>query len=279
MHNLMSYRTIENVLEFFEQNENDRVILYIDGGTLKSRIVSQCSKCEKITETSVEKLIFMNQNCTCVQYKEASKKFAHESEKFFKLCTETHNGNYEYFNDYVNSKTKITIKCKLCQKTFVQNAGSHLYDKHGCPNCIASNLEKKFISFLETRNLKYEKEKKFTWCRPNNKIAPYDFYVNEFNALIEIHGKQHYEILYPYIRTKEELYYRKRIDRYKAYLAKVHRFNYIEIPYNQIENTEIIFSAITQKQPDNEIFWDEEIDRYPLYKYVIADKEVRMVVI
>lgn len=52
---------------------------------------------------------------------------------FYKDCLKIHNNKYEYFNDYVNQKTKIKIKCPE-HGIFYQRAGDHFIGK-GCNIC------------------------------------------------------------------------------------------------------------------------------------------------
>lgn len=56
-------------------------------------------------------------------------------EQFIIQAQEIHGDNYDYSNIfYIDTKTKIKIKCKKCNNIFNQSPGQHLKGC-GCPNC------------------------------------------------------------------------------------------------------------------------------------------------
>ena len=63
---------------------------------------------------------------------------------------------------------------------------------YGCPKCKESLLEREVCSFLDTNNIKYEQQKKFTWLSNNNFPLSLDFYLPEYNIAIECQGEQHF---------------------------------------------------------------------------------------
>ena len=93
-------------------------------------------------------------------------------------------------NYYINGRTKLTWKC---------NEG-HIWEaipesiKNGswCPICKESKGEKAIKKFLEKNKIIFEREKRFNNCK-NNKKLPFDFYLPEYNILVEYDGKQHNE--------------------------------------------------------------------------------------
>ncbi len=95
---------------------------------------------------------------------------------------------YEYLTRYKTGKIKIHIKCKKCGHKFWQEAFSHL-SGCGCPVCNESKLEKEVTKYLNERNVKYEKQKRFKWLGRQS----LDFYLPNFNIAIECQGIQHFE--------------------------------------------------------------------------------------
>lgn len=61
-------------------------------------------------------------------------------------------------------------------------------DGNGCPRCIYYG-EEVICEFLRTKNIKYEREKKFPWAPY---LSRYDIYLPEKNILLEIDGEQHF---------------------------------------------------------------------------------------
>lgn len=57
---------------------------------------------------------------------------------FFKKAKEIHGDKYDYSeSEYINSSTKIKIKCNTCGNIFYQTPASHIFNNtgHGCPVC------------------------------------------------------------------------------------------------------------------------------------------------
>jgi len=67
-----------------------------------------------------------------------------------------HKNKYDYSKTvYKNKRSKIKIICPI-HGLFNKTAGSHIYDKQGCPKC---SLEKKFSGLLRNNKLKSQKTK------------------------------------------------------------------------------------------------------------------------
>lgn len=64
----------------------------------------------------------------------------------------------------------------------------------GLTHRYASALEAYFADFCENHNILYESQKTFEGCVYKDRLR-FDYYLPEFNILIEIQGKQHYESL------------------------------------------------------------------------------------
>ncbi len=69
-----------------------------------------------------------------------------------------HKDKYYYYpdvDDYVNSHTKITIRCLRCNKDFRQRPNNHLNGK-GCSSCNKSKSKKQlFVSFIDRANKRH----------------------------------------------------------------------------------------------------------------------------
>ena len=92
------------------------------------------------------------------------------------------------------SQKKLLFKCPNCG--FVKESQVHQIVESGfsCPRCSdgLSYPEKFFASFLSQLNIPFKTQlgnSTFDWCGKYK----YDFYIPEFNCIIETHGKQHYE--------------------------------------------------------------------------------------
>lgn len=54
--------------------------------------------------------------------------------QFLEKVPVEHQQKFVYRSEYINAKTKIQLKCVLCDYEFAQWPHHH-YKKHGCPQC------------------------------------------------------------------------------------------------------------------------------------------------
>jgi very-short-patch-repair endonuclease len=100
-----------------------------------------------------------------------------------------HGNYYNYdLSDYKNLHSKIKIECNK-NHIFSQKVSNHLQGK-ACPKCRESLGERVISKFLEDREIKYIRQKKFNDCKYISYL-PFDFFVEEYNLLIEYDGIQH----------------------------------------------------------------------------------------
>jgi len=103
-----------------------------------------------------------------------------------------HNNKYDYSKvEYIKNKSKVLIICSI-HGEFKQTPHNHLHGS-GCPKCNSSKGEIFVENFLNKNNFKYERQKKFDYCIGKKSKLPFDFYLIDYNLIIEFDGKQHYE--------------------------------------------------------------------------------------
>jgi len=126
----------------------------------------------------------------CICYKCFAKNKCESTEDFIEKSKIIHGDKYEYFLvKYENVTTKIKITCKT-HGVFEQSPSSHLRG-FGCQICKNSKGEEKISEFLKSKDIKFEREKRFLNCR-NILPLPFDFYIPEHNTCIEFDGEQHF---------------------------------------------------------------------------------------
>lgn len=112
-------------------------------------------------------------------------------EYFIKLSKEKHGDKYDYSKvEYKNCKEKIIIICPE-HGEFKQIAGNHCYKGRGCSKCKNSKGEKEVSLILDSLNIKYEQQKSFPGLIFERSLY-FDFYLPEYNLVIEYDGKHHY---------------------------------------------------------------------------------------
>lgn len=160
----------------------------------------------------------------------------------FKLCAEAntldvnhfinkanliHNNYYIYTNSiYTNNSTKLEIIC-LKHGSFMQTPVSH-YSGNGCRICNKSKSEKKIKYWLNYYNVEFIEQKWFEDCR-NIKVLPFDFYLPEYNLLLEYQGEQHFKEIKFF--SNKNLASRQKLDKIKKDYAINNKYNFLEITY------------------------------------------------
>lgn len=125
--------------------------------------------------------------------------------------------------------------CCECGEIYSTTLDQIRYEhKFRCGKCSKkqSTIEWMVEQYLILKNVKYEKEKRFNNCRNKNPL-PFDFYLVDYNTVLEIQGYQHY---YENHYFNQQLGERKRIDEIKKKYCENNNINYIAIPYWLILN-------------------------------------------
>lgn len=114
------------------------------------------------------------------------------TEEIIERFKDIHGDDYDYSNvNYTNNRTKVTIKCNRCGRTFEQTPEKHSYGC-GCPYCNTSKMENYLLKYFDNNGIKYiyqTKAKTFKWL---GKLS-LDFYLPEYGLAIECQGEQHFK--------------------------------------------------------------------------------------
>ena len=161
---------------------------YIDND---SKIIVRCKIHGIIWETTAHRLSqqkFACRKCYDEYRKEIirkakEKEFLHFLEKHYK-------GIYDFSKvKYVNNKTKITLICPE-HGEFQLRPDKIVNRLDGCPFCNESHLEREIRVVLDNLEIKYEREKTFSWLKSKQNLY-LDFYLPDYNIAIECQGEQH----------------------------------------------------------------------------------------
>lgn len=162
--------------------------------------------------------------------------------------------------EYINNRQKLKFRCS-CGKIFERNFSAiqqcecgNLYNSNVgdfttqyriyCKECtkIQSNLEKIIKSELDNYNIKYIEQKRFDNCRSDitNYMLPFDFYLEDYNTIIEVDGEGHYKPInfHGISKEKSKQIYKRTIynDEIKNKFCKNNNIKLIRIPYTEIKN-------------------------------------------
>lgn len=147
--------------------------------------------------------------------------------------------NIKLLEDYKGSHKYHKLKCTSCGYIWVGNLTSYLHGKinHGCPICDNLNIggEKIMIEILNKYHINYESQKTFNNMKDSIKLR-FDFYLKDYNIVIEIDGEQHYRCAkFSQKITDEEAQHQFEIlqkhDEIKNNYCMLNHIRLIRIPY------------------------------------------------
>ena len=176
----------------------------------------------------------------------------HPKDSFGALCPEKAKyWNYELnklspFEVSLYTEKEFWFYCEDCKRPFKRRMSkvnrTDYKQNITCINCtIKSRLEIKTKDVLDKYKIKYETQKKF-----NNLIGlkhgnlSYDFYLPDYNILIECQGEQHEHYVKGLQETEEDFLKQQEHDRRKFNYALEHNYIPMEIWYWDYDNIEEI---------------------------------------
>lgn len=217
-------------ISFFMKNRNG----------IKHNMVSYvCNKCGRLNVKEVANFLRQKYDCGYCEGKKESK----DTDFFKEEVNEKFGNSFSLLSEYVNVKTDITIKCNKCG--FIRNIKPNSFLSSGyCPKCgeKSSKGEKYIQKFLDKNGIEYEKQKYFkNW---NIGLHYFDFYIPQFNCIIEYHGRQHYEYVDYFHKDEQNFLYRLEKDKIKKEAVLAKGINYISINYKLFDKLSVILNNL-----------------------------------
>jgi hypothetical protein len=198
-------------------------------------VTCRCKVCGLIWNTSTANNLLQGHGCPkCGNvYKKSTSDFVEELKNV--------NKNIEVLGEYKGNKTPIECKCKICGSTWSAKP-NNLLNGTGCPICKESKGERRIADYLDSRNINYKRYYTYDGLVGlRNKPLSYDFYLPNFNTLIEFQGGFHDgNATGSYKQTDKDKLYQLEHDRRKRVYAMNHHINLIEIWYYDFDNIETI---------------------------------------
>ena len=151
------------------------------------------------------------------------------------------NNNKSPYEVTFGSHSKYKFICEKCGNEFERSL--HTLNRRDtgvvCRDCNSSQLETKTKNILEKYNIKYNPQVEY-----NDLIGlgsgnlSYDFYLPDYNLLIECQGIQHEKFTKGFHKTEECFMKQLEHDKRKRNYAKEHNINLLEIWYYDMDNIE-----------------------------------------
>lgn len=170
------------------------------------------------------------------------------TEEFVTMFKEVHGDKYILDKTkYINSTTKVCVTCKEHGDFYA--LPHNLLNGQGCPQCNKySKGEERIERYLKENDIKFIAQKEF----PNeslfikNKIIRVDFYLPDYNTIIEFNGEQHYKPIKLFGGQKKFEQQQERDNALRKY-CKEYKINLIEIPYSKYNIIESILDIKLKK--------------------------------
>lgn len=233
----------EKVMEFLKDKATDIEFFMkkqSKNGNPGDRVRFKCNKCGGINEIWVANLVSeTHKHAGCV-FCSGSKNRKNSDTYEFELRNKW-GKKFTLLSDYVDAHTKIKVRCNNCG--FIRLVTPIALMRNGvCPkcDCSMSSGEVLISKWLIDHGINYESQKYF----PDFDIGLhyYDFYLPDFNLVIEFHGIQHYEFNSFFHKTEDEYNERCIKDCQKKEAALQHGLNYISIKYTLKDDLEEVLN-------------------------------------
>lgn len=181
--------------------------------------------------------ILHNSGCPqCANRKQSERQILSHEEYLLRLKKVTN--NIIPIEKYVRNEILILHKCLKCEYKWSVSPNSLITERVGCPKCNCTKGENRIIKFLEDNNISYVFQKKFDDLK-NIDYLFFDFYVPNFNTLIEYDGEFHYIDVF----KNGDFQNAKARDKLKDEYAKKNNIKLIRIPYWDFNNIETILQT------------------------------------
>ena len=141
-----------------------------------------------------------------------------------------------------HARGKYKFICQECGEEFERSLDSLNHSNCGvyCQDCNNSQLEQETKRILQKYNIEYISQIKYNGLLGlGGGNLSYDFYLPQYNTLIECQGEQHEKWIEGWI-TKEGFERQLEHDKRKKNYAENHSINFLEIWYYDIDNIEQI---------------------------------------
>jgi hypothetical protein len=233
--------TIQAEENFYQEAEKRKFKVIGKYINAKTKILMKCYN-NHIVEITPHNFKNKEQGCA-----KCSNKCCIQSEENFRK--EAHQRNFEIIGEYVSTNRKIKMKCS--NNHFFKITINHFKSGTGCNICNMSGISIKIKQILDDNKIDYKLE----YCINKNKLR-YDFYLIDYNSVIEVDGDQHFYFTEHFHKNEEKFEEARQRDIVKYQQCKNLNIQMIRLDYKWIakNSNDEIFSFIEKSLSDEKQF-------------------------
>ena len=156
--------------------------------------------------------------------------------------------NIQLKANYIAKTERADFCCIICGADWTDVAD--YVARRGCPRCNKSSTEQKIGEILQQYKINYIPQYSFVGCR-DQRVLPFDYYLNDYNILIEYDGEQHYHPVnfggISDAEANENFMITQRHDLIKTQYCDKNNIPLIRIPYWEKNNLENVLICSLKK--------------------------------
>lgn len=216
---------------------------YINTYTKNLQVI--CKECGQSFLTSRASIKLSNGRC-----KECGKRtLVNSPEKIKEVIESINNNKWLNPDEYVGSQVgNLRILCGTCGvNEFTTSFGRYTcLDVTRCSICSHSTSKGELLvmDILNKYNIEYIPEKRYSDCKDKTTL-PFDFYLPEYNKIIEFDGHGHFEP----VHGEDKLELTRRHDNIKNEYCKLNHIDLLRIPYWESSNAEAMIINFLNLKP------------------------------
>lgn len=193
----------------------------------------RCKQCGHIRQSTLNNL-YKNLECGCKTGCLRNR----TGEEFIKECNKYHNNELQLVGEYTGQQNKVLLRHKPCGFIWLVRAADIIHGRSHCPKCrISQSLGEKAVRLcLQENNIIFQQQAQLI----QNTRFKFDFWLPEYNTIIQYHGKQHYYFTPFFHETLQKFEEHKRWDAIKQEWCKNKGVNLLIIPYNSKNSIQAI---------------------------------------
>lgn len=209
--------------------------------TAKTRIDCRCRVCGHEWDAKATNLL-SGFGCRRCAFKRISQSRVKPFDEFVAQLNEL-DDSIEILGGYESTHKPVKCKCMVCGEEW-NGLPSNLLRGEGCPGCKKSHGEKAISRYLDDHVISYETNKRYSGLvGVNGRRLSYDFYLQDYNILIEFQGRQH-ETPVEQFGGAEQFAIQIEHDNRKRKYAIDNDIHLVEIWYYEIKNVSDILDNI-----------------------------------